>query len=433
MVVNDLATSPPSPLPTEWDAQPLSTIATIRNGGTPNTAIAEHWGGEIPWCTPTDITRQPGKYLVRTAKHLTPEGLASCSAGLLPQGALLLCSRATIGEVKIAGMEVCTNQGLKSLVATNGICNEYLYYKLLTQKSRMVERASGSTFLELGSRDLALLEVVLPPAYEQRAIAEALGDIDRLIESLETLIAKKRAIRHATMQQLLTGRTRLPGFSEEWALRRLGEHVRFLRHGTLPRSALTSKEEVAYLHYGDIHNSTAVLLGAGLARLRSLPRKAANRLDRLEDGDLVMVDASEDLDGVGKSVEIAERHGRDVVAGLHTIAARFDDAVLATGFKGYLQFVPELRRHLRRLAAGTKVYATNRSHIQSAKVRLPGLEEQRAIGAMLSDMDSELESLEQRLAKTRAIKQGAMQQLLTGRIRLPLDCHGGRSDEDIDA
>ena len=97
---------------------------------------------------------------------------------------------------------------------------------------------------------------------------------------------------------------------------------------------------------------------------------------------------------------------------------RFDKAVLADGFKAYLQFLPSFRTHLRRLAAGTKVYATNRAHIVSAEVKLPEVDEQTAIAAVLSDMDAELAALEARLAKSRALKQGMMQELLTGRTRL---------------
>jgi type I restriction enzyme S subunit len=107
------------------------------------------------------------------------------------------------------------------------------------------------------------------------------------------------------------------------------------------------------------------------------------------------------------------------VSGLHTIAARFDKHVLADGFKAYLQFIPQFSRHLKRLAAGTKVFATNRGHVSSAELNLPGLEEQTAIASVLSDMDTDIEALDARVAKTRAIKQGMMQELLTGRTRLP--------------
>lgn len=251
---------------------------------------------------------------------------------------------------------------------------------------------------------------------EQCAIAKALSDADELINALKKLITKKRAIKQATMQQLLTGKTRLPGFSGEWGLMRLGDHVSFLSHGTHSRAELLPDGPIKNLHYGDIHASTSVMLEP--KSLPGLPVQKAKGYDRLQDGDLVFVDASEDLAGVSKSVEIHDVGQTELVAGLHTISARFNKEVLADGFKAYLQFCPVFAQHLRRLAYGTKVYATNRSHIASIEMRLPDTEEQAAIVTILSDMNTEIESLERRLNKTRQIKQGMMQQLLTGRIRL---------------
>ncbi len=278
--------------------------------------------------------------------------------------------------------------------------------------------ATGLKVFGISKRSLRDVRIPLPPPPEQRAIAEALSDADGLLGALEALIAKKRAIKQAAMQQLLTGKTRLPGFSGEWETKRLGRFVTFLRHGVHSRAELTSAGAVRYLHYGDIHTSTDVRLDPAVTLMPRLAADRARNLDRLEDGDLVLVDASEDTKGVGKSVEITGVTGVEVVAGLHTIAARFDKAALADGFKAYLQFCPSFRTHLKRLAAGTKVYATNRAHIASVEMQLPGTDEQTAIATILSDMDAEITALERRRDKTRAIKQGMMQQLLTGRVRL---------------
>ena len=143
----------------------------------------------------------------------------------------------------------------------------------------------------------------------------------------------------------------------------------------------------------------------------------ARTLDLLECGDLVFADASEDYDGVGKSVEISNI-GSGLVSGLHTIAIRFPKSFLADGFKAYLQFIPSFRNHLLRLASGTKVYATQRSHLASAELKLPTVQEQIAIANILREMDAELACLEARRDKTRTLKQGMMQELLTGSIRL---------------
>jgi type I restriction enzyme S subunit len=135
---------------------------------------------------------------------------------------------------------------------------------------------------------------------------------------------------------------------------------------------------------------------------------------------VVFADASEDAAGVGKSVEIVRVPPEGVVAGLHTIAARFDKSILADGFKGYLQFHPGFRKALLRLAAGTKVLATTRSYISSIDLALPSADEQAAIARVLGDADAEIDALDARLAKARSIRQGLRQQLLAGRTRLPV-------------
>lgn len=206
-------------------------------------------------------------------------------------------------------------------------------------------------------------------------------------------------------------------FPSDWRVVRLGDVVTFLKNGVNSRAELTHSEGVRYLHYGDVHACSGVSICP--ASLPSIPVHKVKRLDRLEDGDLVFADASEDIAGVSKSVEIRGADDFEVVSGLHTIAARFDKDVLADGFKGYLQFNHSFATHLRRLAAGTKVLATNRAHIASAELSLPPISEQCAIAKALSDVDALLGGLDRLIAKKRDLKQAAMQQLLTGHTRLP--------------
>jgi len=193
----------------EWETKRLGEVADVESGATPSTQVPANWDGDIPWCTPTDITGTPGKYLTSTGRRITRQGLASCAASLLPRGALLLCSRATIGELKIATTEICTNQGFKSLVCKPGTSSEFLYYLLLTLKHKLIERASGSTFLEVGKRDVASIQALFPCQDEQAAIAAVLSDMDAAIAVLEARRDKTRAIKQGMMQQLLTGRIRL--------------------------------------------------------------------------------------------------------------------------------------------------------------------------------------------------------------------------------
>lgn len=286
-------------------------------------------------------------------------------------------------------------------------------------RDALLRLAAGTKVLATTRSYISSVELALPPVEEQRAIARALGDVDDLVEALQRAIRKKQDVRIGLAQQLLTGRMRLPSFTGDWPVMRLGDHVTYVKTISLSRAQLDQDSPVRYLHYGDIHTRDSVKLPAGEEFMPRAPGDLIGSAGMLEKGDLVFADASEDPDGVGKSVEITSVPPEGVIAGSHTIAARFDKDVLADGFKGYLQFIPAFRDALLRLAAGTKVLATTRSYISSVELALPLAEEQRAIAEVLGDADAEIEALQRRLDKTLLIREGMMQELLTGRTRLP--------------
>ncbi len=193
----------------EWETKRLGELAEVVSGGTPKSGVAEYWDGGIFWCTPTDVTKTQGKYIDGSERTISKEGLLASSAHLLPPGSILLCTRATIGEMKISTVPIATNQGFKSLVCKEDVSSEFLYYKLLMEKGRLIEKASGSTFLEISKRDVVELTLRLPEIEEQTAIAQVLSDMDAEIAALETRRDKTRAIKQGMMQQLLTGKIRL--------------------------------------------------------------------------------------------------------------------------------------------------------------------------------------------------------------------------------
>ncbi len=280
------------------------------------------------------------------------------------------------------------------------------------------DRCGGSTRSRIARGQLATIPIPLPPLSEQRAIADALFEVDGLLGTLDELIAKKRAIKQATMQQLLTGKTRLPGFTAEWEKKRIGDISTCLSTANNPRADLRDDGDVEYIHYGDVHAHAKPVFDCRNGSLPRIDRTRIGNASRLEDGDLVMVDASEDLEGVGKSFEVQGVTGRTIVAGLHTILCRGNSAHWAMGFKAYLQFIPAFKSALLRVATGISVYAVSKKQLADVEIALPPVPEQRAIVAVLSDIDAAIAALERRRDKTKHIKQGMMQQLLTGRVRL---------------
>jgi type I restriction enzyme, S subunit len=194
-----------------WVVRTLSQLADIRSGGTPSTNRAEYWDGEVPWCTPTDITAlKEQKYLTTTSRTITSHGLKASSAEMIPSGSVVMTSRATIGECAINRVPLATNQGFKNFVPFQGVDAEFLYYLLLTKKQEFIGLCSGSTFLEIGKTQLVGFEVALPAQRaEQTAIATILSDMDAELAALEAKLTKTRQLKQGMMRELLTGRIRL--------------------------------------------------------------------------------------------------------------------------------------------------------------------------------------------------------------------------------
>ncbi|PDW63731.1 restriction endonuclease subunit S [Helicobacter pylori] len=207
--------------PLNWQRVKLGDIAEIIGGGTPSTQITSFWNGSINWFTPTEIGIT--KYVYKSQRTITPLGLKKSSAKLLPIGTILLTSRASIGDCAILKVVATTNQGFQSLIPLEKINNEFLYYLILTLKNKLLELASGSTFLEVSPNKIKNLLIPLPPLNEQIAIANILSDVDRYLYSLRALILKKESVKKALSFELLSQRKRLKGFNQAWQRVRLGD------------------------------------------------------------------------------------------------------------------------------------------------------------------------------------------------------------------
>lgn len=402
-------------IPEDWNVVTLGMITTIRDGThqTPKYVSVGIPFYSVEHVTSRDfsntkfISEKEHRFLTRSFR--------------IEKGDILMTRIGSIGDCVLVDWDVDASFYVSlALLKIGGANAAYLAaYSELPAFKREVDLHSlpSATPRKINLGPISDVRVALPSSLaEQESIATVLRDTDALLQELDRLITKKRYLNQAAMQQLLTGETRLEGFRDDWTLTRLGEHVKFLSHGTNSRGELLSEGHVKYLHYGEIHACKLATLQPD--SLPFLPEDKAKGLDRLQNGDLVITDASEDMAGISKSVEIINVGETELVAGLHTIVARFDKDVLADSFKAYLQFSPTFANQLRRLAAGTKVYALTRSHIASVEMELPSVEEQKAIAQVLGDMDAEIEALEQRGAKTADLKQAMMQELLTGKTRL---------------
>lgn len=195
----------------KWKKKELGTLVGVVSGGTPDTMNLSYWNGAINWITPSEITKI-NKYIKGTKKTITQLGVRKSSATIIPSGSLILCSRATIGFCAINTFPITTNQGFKNLTPNKNTLIEYIYYWINQNKKKLLRISSGSTFLEFSKKDVQKISIYIPDIKEQSAIARVLTTTDEEIEVLNTQKEKVEAQKKYLLNNLITGKIRLPEF-----------------------------------------------------------------------------------------------------------------------------------------------------------------------------------------------------------------------------
>jgi type I restriction enzyme S subunit len=303
-----------------------------------------------------------------------------------PKDSILFVSiGSTIGKCGVARVELTSNQQINAIFPSISFSADYLFYAVSSAAPRIKAQAGEQAVPIVNKTQFSETAVALPPLPEQRAIATALSDVDGLLGGLDRLIAKKRDLKQAAMQQLLTGQTRLPGFQGEWEVKRLGDVAPLQRGFDLPNPQLKSGPyPVVYSNGIMNHHAAFQVKGPGVVTGRS--------------------------GTIGKVTFVEDDYWPH------------NTSLWVTNFKGNdpkFIFYLYTRLGFERFASGSGVPTLNRNDAHSYQVLIPPTKaEQTAIASVLSEMDGELALLEQRREKTRALKQAMMQELLTGRTRL---------------
>lgn len=269
----------------------------------------------------------------------------------------------------------------------------------------------------INGKEYGELRLPLPSLIEQRAISEVLSDVDELIGALDALIAKKRAIKQATMQRLLTGKTRLPGFSGEWETKRLGEVGHCLRGVSYdPATDLASYDQdntVRLLRANNIQDASVTTND-----VQYVGSRRVNESQILQPSDVLVCMANGSKELVGKAGLFKIRDGYTYTFGAFMGCFRTESIIADPRFVFYIFQTYDFRSYIDLVLAGSSINNLKPSDIESARIGIPNRNEQAAIVSVLSDIDGEIAALEHRRVKTRSIKQGMMQQLLSGRVRL---------------
>ncbi len=323
----------------------------------------------------------------------------------LRNGDLLVCEGGEVGRAALwnSPIEECYYQkALHRLRPIRGF-DSRLMGALLRQWSDsgvLANYVTQTSIAHLPREKFMGVPMPVPPVAEQRAIATVLSDVDSLLGALERLIAKKRDLKLAAMQQLLTGQTRLPGFHSEWEVKRLGE-ICDIAMGRTP-ARLNKK----FWGRGYKWLSIADLQGKVVSESKEeITELAASTMEVIPKGTLLM---SFKLSIGRLCFAGCDLYTNEAICSFKNLQASGEFLYYALGRTDFSLYGKQ----------AVKGYTLNKESLKIVEVDLPSLPEQNAIAAVLSDMDAELDTLEQRLAKTRALKQGMMQELLTGRTRL---------------
>nr|WP_242668086.1 restriction endonuclease subunit S [Bifidobacterium longum] len=397
-----------------WEQRKLGELALTYSGGTPSAGNSAYYGGEIPFIRSAEIDCDS------TELSLTVAGLNNSSAKLVDKGMVLYAMYgATSGEVAISKIKGAINQAILAMDASDMAANRFIAYWLRRQKKSITE-----TFLQGGQGNLSgaiikELGIPQPSLDEQRQIGSFFSNLDDLITLHQRKYDKLVIFKKSMLEKMFpkdgesVPEIRFAGFTDPWEQRKFGDCFEFLKSNTLSRAGLNGENGTARnVHYGDI----LIKFGDCLDGERSdlpfitddtvLPKFAGSIL---REGDVIFADTAED-EAAGKCVELRKLPKEPTISGLHTIPAR-PRFFFGTGYLGHYLNSDAYHRQLLPLMQGIKVISVSKAALQDTQVRFPGLSEQAAIGAALSEIDNLITLHQRKLELLQNIKKSLLDKM----------------------
>jgi restriction endonuclease S subunit len=396
-------------IPVDWQYTRLTEVARLESGHTPSRRRPSYWTGDIPWVSLHDVEALDANEIAQTAQTISAEGLKNSSARLLPRGTVVFSRTATVGKASVIGREMATSQDFANYICGPDVHNYFLVYLFRYMAPEWKKLMAGSIHNTVYMPAFRSLRVVLPPRSEQQAIAEALSDVDALIESLSLLLAKKRQMKQGAMQELLNCKKRLPGFCGDWVARRL-DQLADIRSGGTPSTAqdqfwngdvlwctptdITALEGKKYLH--DTARKLTVL-GMRASAAELIPATSVVMTTRATIGECAI-----------NATPVTTNQGFKSFVPFDGVDVEFLYYLLQKQRAGFIS-----------LCSGSTFLEIGKAHLSAYEVIVPqSKDEQYAISSVLSEIDRNIDALQAKLGKVKALKQGMMQSLLTGHIRL---------------
>lgn len=403
-------------LPEDWDAVTLGNYAQIFRGGSPRPIqdfITTSDKG-INWIKIGDVGAG-AKYIASTEEKIIPEGVSH--SRMVYEGDLILSNSMSYGRPYIMNIEGCIHDGwLVIQKYDKTFYKDYLYYALSSELTmqQYITMAAGSSVQNLNKDKVSKITLPCPQIPEQKKIAEALSAIDSLLVDLQKLIQKKKNIRQGTLQKLIAGKTRLSGFNGDWIKINLSKNSRL--KARIGWQGLTTAE---YLDEGYSYLITGTDFKDGQINWNGChyvdyDRYAQDPNIQVSNGDLLLT-----KDGtIGKVAYVTGlKRPATLNSGIFLVKP-ITDAYTAH-FMFYVLESSVFKDFLQQLSAGSTINHLYQKDLVKFELFVPPTkEEQEAITGILFDMDSEIHKLEEKLSKIQKVKQGMMEELLTGKVRL---------------
>jgi type I restriction enzyme S subunit len=422
-------------IPEDWEVEGLGSLIENLESGVSVNSIDDPIGQD-DLCILKTSSVYNGSFLPLEKKKISPSEISRAKVN--PKANSIIVSRMNTPDlVGECGYVDKTYENLflpdrlwqTSFYVDIEIDARWLNYLLNTNEYRLKIKSSATgtsgSMKNISKATFLSIKVPKPGLLEQSNIANIVKCWDKSIETIIQLIAAKQQLKKGLMQQLLTGKKRLPGFKDDWHPVEFGKVFEFIKTESFSREDLTKEgngNDVLYIHYGDIH---ALYNGDHLdiKAENQIPYLKAdigskNGFAYLRDGDLIIADASEDYEGVGECTEVVNIGDKRVIGGLHTIVVRDKEGLTSPLFRGYILKNPIVALMLKKLAVGISVYGISKSSLMSLIIKLPSPKEQTAIANILLKAETDIQTLQGQLEMFKQQKKGLMQQLLTGKKRV---------------
>lgn len=390
-------------IPDEWDCLLARELGVFKGGsGFPLCAQGQR-AGEYPFFKVSDMNNEGNETFMTAANHYISEQTRKhLGAQAFPAGSIVFAkvgAAVFLERKKILGQPSCIDNNMAAYVLDGSRADVRFVHSLLLMK-RLGALVATTALPALNGKQLGEMVLALPPLPEQRAIAAALSDVDALLATLDQMIAKKRDLKQAAMQQLLTGKTRLPGFGGDWDVVEFGDIATIRNEKVLCSS---TPEGTPCVELECIGQANGRLLGY-------IEATGASSKYSFKEGDVLF----------GRLRAYLRKHWRATFDGVCSTEIWPMIPRNERLYGGYLHLLVQMNSFVDAacVSYGTHMPRSDWAVLGKFEVQLPSVPEQVAISASLSDMDAELEALENRLEKTRQLKQAMMQELLTGKTRL---------------